>query len=70
VLKFDATDDDYSAPHFDATTRIDESISLLTVLVYLDSGGGVDFEGGETYFLDATANSTASGHSSSSSTAT
>lgn len=38
VLQYDATDDDEFAPHFDATTRIDDEISLLTVLLYLNNG--------------------------------
>jgi len=60
VLRYDAVDNDVFDPHFDATTRVtakDSSIemtSLLTVLIYLNDGGGRDFGGGETYYLDAT----------------
>jgi predicted 2-oxoglutarate/Fe(II)-dependent dioxygenase YbiX len=60
VLRYDATDNDVFDPHFDATTRVtakenaDDLTSLLTVLIYLNDGGGKDFDGGETYFLDST----------------
>jgi hypothetical protein len=65
ILRYDATDNDRFEPHFDATTYIDrqqqhpeeeqqqKQKSLLTVLVYLNSGGGVDFSGGETCYLDS-----------------
>lgn len=53
VLRYDATDNDVFEPHFDATTRVNESTTLLTVLIYLNDGGGKDFEGGETCFLDS-----------------
>lgn len=56
ILKYDADDQDDFAPHYDATTRSSSSscsISLLTVLLYLNTGGGHDFEGGETYFINA-----------------
>ncbi len=54
VLRYDSKDGDDFLPHFDATTRIDNSgISLLTVLLYLNTGGGVDFDGGETIFWNA-----------------
>jgi hypothetical protein len=53
VLRYDSKDGDDFLPHFDATTRIDKAgISLLTVLLYLNTGGGVDFDGGETIFWD------------------
>lgn len=51
VLKYDAIDKDEFIPHFDATTRVGGKISLLTVLLYLNSGGGQDFQGGETCYL-------------------
>jgi hypothetical protein len=60
VLRYDATDNDVFDPHFDATTRVnakessDDLTSLLTVLIYLNDGGGKDFDGGETYYLDST----------------
>ena len=53
VLKYDAIDNDEFTPHFDATTRVGGKISLLTVLLYLNSGGGQDFQGGETCYLNA-----------------
>ena len=53
VLRYDADADDIFEPHFDATTRVNESTSLLTVLIYLNDGGGKDFDGGETCFLDS-----------------
>lgn len=53
VLRYDATDNDVFEPHFDATTRVNESTSLLTVLIYLNDGGGKEFDGGETCFLDS-----------------
>lgn len=53
VLRYDASDADVFDPHFDATTRVKESTSLLTVLIYLNDGGGKEFDGGETCFLDA-----------------
>ena len=48
VLRYDATDNDVFEPHFDATTKVDNTTSLLTVLIYLN----VDFSGGETCYLD------------------
>ena len=40
-------------PHFDATTKVGSNMtSLLTVLIYLNDGGGVDFSGGETCYLE------------------
>ena len=58
VLQYDASDKDRFEAHFDATTRVKASngtiqTSRLTVLLYLNSGDGVDFEGGETLYLDA-----------------
>ncbi|CAB9498344.1 P4Hc [Seminavis robusta] len=54
VLQYDAQDQDRFEPHFDATTRVGTSfVSRITVLLYLNDGGGVDFEGGETRFLNA-----------------
>ena len=55
-MKYDADENDVFDPHFDATTRVNESTSLLTVLIYLNDGGGKDFDGGETCFLDSKAN--------------
>eukprot|EP00934_Nitzschia_sp_Nitz4_P009087 Nitzschia sp. Nitz4//scaffold367_size14546//10439//11674//NITZ4_008927-RA/size14546-processed-gene-0.7-mRNA-1//1//CDS//3329549330//9077//frame0 len=55
VLRYDAVDKDNFAPHFDATTRIKGEISLLTVLIYLNSGDGNSFSGGETCFMDGSA---------------
>jgi 2OG-Fe(II) oxygenase superfamily len=56
VLRYDSTDQDEFIPHFDATTRMNDErqgISLLTVLLYLNTGGGSEFEGGETCFWNA-----------------
>lgn len=53
VLRYDASDNDVFEPHFDATTRVGNTTSLLTVLIYLNDGGGEEFDGGETYYLDA-----------------
>lgn len=65
ILRYDATDNDRFEPHFDATTYIDTNSgqhyhqqqqrqkSLLTVLIYLNNGGGIDFSGGETCYLDS-----------------
>ncbi len=52
VLRYDAIDEDVFQPHFDATTKVRNLTSLLTVLIYLNDGDGKDFDGGETYFLD------------------
>jgi hypothetical protein len=55
VLKYDASDRDEFQGHFDATTEIHSSVlgqtSYMTVLLYLNDGGGGDFDGGETEFL-------------------
>ena len=53
VLCYDASDNDVFDPHFDATTKVGKNTSLLTVLIYLNDGGGEDFEGGETFYLDS-----------------
>lgn len=53
VLKYDAENNDRFEPHFDATTRVNDQTSLLTVLIYLNSGKGDDFDGGETLYLDS-----------------
>ncbi|KAL7467652.1 hypothetical protein ACHAXS_007894 [Conticribra weissflogii] len=61
VLRYDASDNDIFEPHFDATTRVTTDVngdqcdmtSLLTVLVYLNDGGGKNFNGGETFYLDS-----------------
>jgi hypothetical protein len=59
VLKYDYLDNDRFEPHFDATTVVGtHQKSLLTVLLYLNDGGGVDFEGGETLYLNSDASST------------
>eukprot|EP00557_Chaetoceros_sp_GSL56_P011165 CAMPEP_0176481466 /NCGR_PEP_ID=MMETSP0200_2-20121128/2840_1 /TAXON_ID=947934 /ORGANISM="Chaetoceros sp., Strain GSL56" /LENGTH=471 /DNA_ID=CAMNT_0017877683 /DNA_START=1154 /DNA_END=2569 /DNA_ORIENTATION=+ len=71
ILKYDAEDNDRFDAHFDATTFVpsvdgsgSQRQSLITVLLYLNDGGGKDFEGGETVYLDwdatATATATAS----------
>jgi len=52
VLRYDALDNDDFEPHFDATTKVNNTTSLLTVLIYLNDGGGIDFSGGETCYLD------------------
>lgn len=56
ILKYDACDNDRFEPHFDATTAVrfangQYKQSLITVLLYLNDGGGVDFHGGETMYL-------------------
>lgn len=58
VLQYDASDNDRFEAHFDATTQVRSShghnqTSRLTVLLYLNTGGGVDFDGGETIYSDA-----------------
>lgn len=53
VLRYDASDDDVFEPHFDATTRVGGTTSLLTVLIYLNDGGGKEFGGGETCYMDS-----------------
>ena len=58
VLQYDASDNDRFEAHFDATTQVkvangSTQTSRLTVLLYLNTGGGIDFEGGETLYLDA-----------------
>jgi len=53
VLRYDAHDSDVFEPHFDATTRVGNTTSLLTILIYLNDGGGIDFDGGETCYMDA-----------------
>eukprot|EP00980_Cylindrotheca_fusiformis_P015874 scaffold4637_cov128-Cylindrotheca_fusiformis.AAC.45 len=52
VLRYDHCDSDRFEPHFDATTRVGQQKSLLTVLLYLNDGGGRDFQGGDTLYLD------------------
>jgi len=44
---------DFFAQHRDGSYRRDDgsSQSYLTLMLYLNSGGGVDYEGGETCFL-------------------
>mmetsp|Transcript_17554 Transcript_17554/g.51202 ORF Transcript_17554/g.51202 Transcript_17554/m.51202 type:complete len:398 (-) Transcript_17554:464-1657(-) len=62
VLRYDSGDNDRFLPHFDATTLVGlDKRSLLTVLVYLNDGGGVEFEGGETVYLDSVAHSSGEG---------
>lgn len=55
VLRYDAKDNDRFDAHFDATTYVpgisNQRRSLITVLVYLNNGDGVDFEGGETFYF-------------------
>ncbi|KAL7531601.1 hypothetical protein ACHAWF_003841 [Thalassiosira exigua] len=53
VLRYDSSDNDVFEPHFDATTRVGSMTSLLTVLIYLNDGGGEHFDGGETCFMDS-----------------
>jgi hypothetical protein len=44
VLRYNTADDNVFKPHFDAVTNMADAIlsSLLTVLVYLNDGGGRD----------------------------
>jgi hypothetical protein len=52
VLRYD--DEDQFEAHYDRVVPEDDgSRSLITVLIYLNSGGGEDFSGGETLFLDS-----------------
>ncbi|CAK4072622.1 unnamed protein product [Aphanomyces euteiches] len=46
--------DDRFEPHYDRIVPDEAtgSESLITVLIYLNNGGGVDFNGGETLYLD------------------
>jgi hypothetical protein len=61
LLRYDARDQDTFHPHYDATTTSSSSAiggnttmeSKITILLYLNNGGGVDFEGGNTLFLNA-----------------
>lgn len=53
VLKYNAKAKDHFEPHFDATTIVENLTSRLTVLLYLNSGNGIDFQGGETLYLNA-----------------
>jgi prolyl 4-hydroxylase len=54
VLRYDSTDDDRFESHFDATTQVGfKTRSHLTVLLYLNDGGGKDFDGGETLYLNS-----------------
>jgi len=47
------SEEDRFEPHFDRKVPDgDGKISLITVLVYLNTGGGEDFSGGETLFLN------------------
>ena len=53
VLKYDYADNDRFEPHFDATTKVGQhKKSVLTVLLYLNDGDGIDFQGGDTLFLN------------------
>jgi hypothetical protein len=59
ILRYDSQDNDLFDPHFDATTRVPDSLdssvmlkSLITVLVYLNDGDGEEFDGGETLYHD------------------
>jgi len=53
VLEYNAKDGDRFEPHFDATTHVGPHTSHITVLLYLNDGNGVDFDGGETLYLDS-----------------
>ncbi|KAL7538835.1 hypothetical protein ACHAXR_008830 [Thalassiosira sp. AJA248-18] len=53
VLRYDASYNDVFEPHFDATTKVGDKTSLMTVLIYLNDGAGADFDGGETCFIDS-----------------
>jgi hypothetical protein len=53
LLRYDARDDDVFLPHYDATTTCAGYESQLTILLYLNTGGGVHFGGGNTLFLNA-----------------
>jgi uncharacterized protein YgfB (UPF0149 family) len=56
LLRYDAKDDDTFLAHYDGTTTttIDGGWeSKLTILIYLNTGGGTDFVGGNTLFLNA-----------------
>ena len=58
LLRYDARDEDVFLPHYDATTTCTDDVgkeweSRLTILLYLNSGGGSHFSGGNTFFLNA-----------------
>jgi hypothetical protein len=58
LLRYDARDEDVFLPHYDATTTCEDDDgteweSRLTILLYLNSGGGAHFSGGKTFFLNA-----------------
>jgi hypothetical protein len=50
VLRYSG-DDRFDA-HYDGYIKVGSRCSLASVLIYLNSGGGVDFAGGETLFLN------------------
>ena len=53
VLRYTDADHRFD-PHYDRIVAEDDGRrSLLTVLMYLNDGGGVEFDGGETCFLNA-----------------
>eukprot|EP00928_Gymnodinium_smaydae_P074408 TRINITY_DN57462_c0_g1_i1.p1 TRINITY_DN57462_c0_g1~~TRINITY_DN57462_c0_g1_i1.p1 ORF type:complete len:241 (-),score=41.25 TRINITY_DN57462_c0_g1_i1:294-1016(-) len=51
VLRYKESDE--FKPHYDGFVRLGEQSSLLSLLFYLNDGGGVDFSGGTTRFLNA-----------------
>ena len=53
LLRYDARDDDIFLPHYDATTTSAGYESKLTILLYLNTGGGVHFGGGKTLCLNS-----------------
>lgn len=57
LLRYDARDNDIFLSHYDATTTSSATgttlESKITILLYLNNGGGVDFCGGNTLFLNA-----------------
>ncbi|KAI2495936.1 hypothetical protein MHU86_18590 [Fragilaria crotonensis] len=60
LLRYDTADHDIFLPHYDATTTTTTTTkdkkmyeSKLTILLYLNTGGGVHFHGGNTVFLNS-----------------
>ena len=57
LLRYDAVDQDVFLPHYDATTTScangHDWTSRLTILLYLNDGDGINFDGGATLYLNA-----------------
>jgi hypothetical protein len=60
LLRYDAINHDIFLPHYDATTTTTKTTSAghcyeskLTILLYLNTGNGINFHGGNTLFLNS-----------------